>query len=469
MYYIMKTKPWEHQIKALDYLMTGTYGALYTDMGTGKTKVGIDLIVNKGFVFTVIVGTKKSCGVWESEFTKHCDINRHNICVFNLSNYSTSNKILKLQEILAYQAKTGVKIVLIINYDSVWRRPFNESLIKTRIDCVICDESHRIKTPSSKCSMYLARLGKYVKYRYLMTGTPTTETPVDVYAQYKFLQPAIFGTNLNKFRDQYENLDVRATTYCGYRVLDKKQPYKNLDELREKMFSCAFYVKSTIKLPPQTFLVREFTPTKTLIDVYKEVKKEGVFVDEDGVMETNNALVKILRQQQILSGYLPMESEDFTQEITKVLDNSRQEAFAEILEEINRNEPIVVFTKFRYDFEKIREACERNERRYAELSGIVDEEAKWKNGDADVLAVQYKTGSESIDLTRARYCIYYSLSHSYGLYRQSIKRVHRPGQTRPVTYISLVAKIPKIRTVDEDIITALENKQDVAEYLLKKA
>lgn len=467
--YTMKTKPWEHQIKALDYLMTGTYGALYTDMGTGKTKVGIDLIVNKGFVFTVIVGTKKSCGVWESEFTKHCDINRHNICVFNLSNYSTSNKILKLQEILAYQAKTGVKIVLIINYDSVWRRPFNESLIKTRIDCVICDESHRIKTPSSKCSMYLARLGKYVKYRYLMTGTPTTETPVDVYAQYKFLQPAIFGTNLNKFRDQYENLDVRATTYCGYRVLDKKQPYKNLDELREKMFSCAFYVKSTIKLPPQTFLVREFTPTKTLIDVYKEVKKEGVFVDEDGVMETNNALVKILRQQQILSGYLPMESEDFTQEITKVLDNSRQEAFAEILEEINRNEPIVVFTKFRYDFEKIREACERNERRYAELSGIVDEEAKWKNGDADVLAVQYKTGSESIDLTRARYCIYYSLSHSYGLYRQSIKRVHRPGQTRPVTYISLVAKIPKIRTVDEDIITALENKQDVAEYLLKKA
>lgn len=466
--YTMKTKPWMHQVMALDYLMTGTYGALYTDMGTGKTKVGIDLIVNKGFNLTVIVGTKKSCGVWESEFIKHCDLNRRNICVFNLSNYSTSNKILKLQEILAYQAKTGAKIVLIINYDSIWRRPFNESLIKTRIDCVICDESHRIKTPSSKCSIYLARLGKYVKYRYLMTGTPTTETPVDVYAQYKFLQPEIFGTSLNKFRSRYENLDVRATTYCGYRVLDKKQPYKNLDELREKMFSCAFYAKSTIKLPPQTFLIREFTPTKTLIDVYKEVKKEGVFVDEDGVMETNNALVKILRQQQILSGYLPMESEDFTQEITKVLDNSRQEAFAEILEEINRNEPIVVFTKFRYDFEKIREACERNGRRYAELSGIVDEEAKWKNGDADVLAVQYKTGSESIDLTRARYCIYYSLSHSYGLYRQSIKRVHRPGQTRPVTYISLVAKIPKIRTVDEDIITALENKQDVAEYLLKK-
>ena len=186
-----------------------------------------------------------------------------------------------------------------------------------------------------------------------MTGTPTTETPVDVYAQYKFLQPEIFGTNLNEFRSHYENLNVRATTYCGYRVLDKKQPYKNLDELREKMFSCAFYVKSTIKLPPQTFLIREFTPTKTLIDVYKEVKKEGVLVDKDGIMETNNALVKILRQQQILSGYLPMESEDFTQEITKVLDNSRQEAFAEILEEINRNEPIVVFTKFRYDFEKI--------------------------------------------------------------------------------------------------------------------
>ena len=466
--YTMKTKPWMHQVMALDYLMTGTYGALYTDMGTGKTKVGIDLIVNKGFNLTVIVGTKKSCDVWESEFNKHCNLEQASIRVFNLSNYSTSKKTSFIEENLLKSSKKCFKTVLIINYDSIWRKPFSEMLMSLPIDCVICDESHRIKTPSSKCSIYLARLGKCVKYRYLMTGTPTTETPVDVYAQYKFLQPEIFGTSLNKFRSRYENLDVRATTYCGYRVLDKKQPYKNLDELREKMFSCAFYVKSTIKLPPQTFLVREFTPTKTLIDVYKEVKKEGVFVDEDGVMETNNALVKILRQQQILSGYLPMESEDFTQEITKVLDNSRQEAFAEILEEINRNEPIVVFTKFRYDFERIKEACEKNERRYAELSGIVDEEAKWKNGDADVLAVQYKTGSESIDLTRARYCIYYSLSHSYGLYKQSIKRVHRPNQTRPVTYISLVAKIPKIRTVDEDIVAALENKQDVAEYLLKK-
>ena len=464
----MKTKPWMHQVMALDYLMTGTYGALYTDMGTGKTKVGIDLIVNKGFNLTVIVGTKKSCDVWESEFNKHCNLEQASIRVFNLSNYSTSKKTSFIEENLLKSSKKCFKTVLIINYDSIWRKPFSEMLMSLPIDCVICDESHRIKTPSSKCSIYLARLGKCVKYRYLMTGTPTTETPVDVYAQYKFLQPEIFGTSLNKFRSRYENLDVRATTYCGYRVLDKKQPYKNLDELREKMFSCAFYVKSTIKLPPQTFLIREFTPTKTLIDVYKEVKKEGVFVDEDGVMETNNALVKILRQQQILSGYLPMESEDFTQEITKVLDNSRQEAFAEILEEINRNEPIVVFTKFRYDFERIKEACEKNERRYAELSGIVDEEAKWKNGDADVLAVQYKTGSESIDLTRARYCIYYSLSHSYGLYKQSIKRVHRPNQTRPVTYISLVAKIPKIRTVDEDIVAALENKQDVAEYLLKK-
>lgn len=466
--YTMKTKPWMHQVMALDYLMTGTYGALYTDMGTGKTKVGIDLIVNKGFNLTVIVGTKKSCDVWESEFNKHCNLEQASIRVFNLSNYSTSKKTSFIEENLLKSSKKCFKTVLIINYDSIWRKPFSEMLMSLPIDCVICDESHRIKTPSSKCSIYLARLGKCVKYRYLMTGTPTTETPVDVYAQYKFLQPEIFGTSLNKFRSRYENLDVRATTYCGYRVLDKKQPYKNLDELREKMFSCAFYVKSTIKLPPQTFLIREFTPTKTLIDVYKEVKKEGVFVDEDGVMETNNALVKILRQQQILSGYLPMESEDFTQEITKVLDNSRQEAFAEILEEINRNEPIVVFTKFRYDFERIKEACEKNERRYAELSGIVDEEAKWKNGDADVLAVQYKTGSESIDLTRARYCIYYSLSHSYGLYKQSIKRVHRPNQTRPVTYISLVAKIPKIRTVDEDIVAALENKQDVAEYLLKK-
>ena len=466
--YKFKTKPWEHQLKALDFLIIRDFGALYTDMGSGKTKVGIDLIVNRGFNFTVIVGTKKSCDVWETEFSKHCDLSRHNICVFKLSKYSTSDKISKLKEIFTLHTENDAKTVIIINYDSIWRKPFSEKLIKIPIDCVICDESHRIKTPSSKCSMYLARLGKKVKHRYLMTGTPTTESPLDVYAQYKFLAPEIYGTNYNEFRNRYENVDINRTASAGYRVLNKKEPYKNLNELKEKMYSCAFYITPKIKLPAQTFIDYEFTPTKELCEIYKEVKKEGVYEDEDGIMEVNNALVKILREQQILSGYLPMESSDFTQKIERVIDNSRSQALEEILESIKPTEPIVVFAKFRYDFSCIQETCKKLGLNYFEISGKRDDEKAWKLAGKGVLAVHYKSGSESIDLTQARYCIYYSLSHSYGLYRQSIKRVHRPGQNRPVTYINLVCKIPRLKTIDEDIVLSLAAKQDIAEYLLKQ-
>lgn len=462
--YIMKTKPWGHQLKALDYLMVRHYGALYTDMGSGKTKVGIDLIVNRGFNLTLIVGTKKSCDVWQDEFKKH--YGGSEICVFKLSNLSTSSKITKLNECLDQIKEKHIRIVLIINYDSIWIKPFSEKLIKAPIDCIICDESHRIKTPGSKCSLYLTRIGKKVPNRFLFTGTPSTESPLDVYAQYRFLQPAIFGTNYSVFRDRYENVDINQTMRVGYRVLNKKQPYLHLDELKEKMYSCAFYVTPNIKLPETTDIVIHYTPSKQLIDIYKEVKKEGVYENENGVLEINNARTKVLREQQILSGYVPLEDFTFTKKFVDTVDYTRQNTLQELLEGIRKDEKIVIFAKFRYDFDCIQNVCKTLNREYGEISGVRDDYELWKRGEINTIAVHYKSGSESIDLTQARYCIYYTLSHSYGLYRQSRKRVHRPGQTRPVVYYSIVAKIPRMITVDEKIVKALENKQDVAEYLL---
>lgn len=464
--YKMKTKPWEHQLKALDFLMVRTYGALYTDMGTGKTKVGIDLIVNRQFDCSIIVGTKKSCEVWEDEFQKHCS--EPNIFVFRLDLYSTTIKVSKLRESFLSAKENQQKIVYIINYDSIWRKPFSEELLKLPIDCVICDESHRIKSPSSKCSLYLSRLGKKVPNRFLFTGTPSPESPIDVYAQYRFLQPSIFGTNFHNFRERYENLDAQKTLYAGYRVLNKKQPYKNLDELKEKMYSCAFYVESSVSLPETTDITYTFTPNKSTVESYKELNKEGVYEDENGLIEINNALVKSLRLQEILSGYMAMEDTNFTDKFKVKIDNSRELALKEIFESIN-HEKIVVFVKFRYDFEVVEKLAKQLGLRYGEISGRRDDYKLFKTSDEiDVLAVHYKSGSESINLTKARYCVYYSLSHSYGLYLQSRKRTHRPGQTQAVTYIHIVALIPKLESIDEKIMKALKNKQDLVEYMMKE-
>lgn len=466
MSYNLKTKPWKHQWQALDYMMIRDQAALYTDMGSGKTKVALDLIVNRGFKKSIIVTTRKGCAVWEDEIDTHIDTSSILIC--NLSEYSTKEKSPILKGTLGEAKRKGFSIIFIINYDSIWRDPFKEDLLKTNLDCIICDESHRIKSPNSKCSMFLTRLGKRVQHRYLMTGTPSTGNPIDVYAQYRFLDPTIFGTNFTKFRNQYENVDPIRSAYGGYRALDKKEPYKNLDELKEKMYSCAFHVTPDIKLPPVTDITVTFKPSKAAMDIYHNIERFGIFEEKDGILDTNNALVKILRMQQVLSGCLVLENEDYTEKVQKPIDYLRSVKLEELLEGIPESEKVVVFAKFRYDFDKIKEVCERLGISYGEISGKQDDYKAWQKGKIRLVAVHYQSGSESISLTEARYVIYYSLSHSYGMYAQSRKRVHRPKQERPVTYYHIVATIPNKVSLDEEIMNALEFKKDIVDYLLEK-
>lgn len=465
----MKTEPWEHQLKALDYLMIRDNAALYTDMGTGKTKVMIDLIVNRGFNTVLVVCPKKVCDVWEYEVCVHSNLSKN--CVYNVSSMSTVDKATFVKEVL-YKRNKAEPAIIICNYDSVWIEPFSKVLLhkKVGIEAVICDESHRIKSPSSKCSRYLAKIGKQANFRYLMTGTPLAENPMDVYAQYRFLDPSIFGTNYADFKAQYENVDIQRTMKVGYTVLDSKTPYLNLDTLQEKMFSCAFKVDSTVKLPDTTSLTYEFMLNKKACKQYDDLLKEGVLEFDEGFVEVTNVLARITREQQLTSGFAVVEDYDFTGTKTIVdVDDSRKVALEELLEGIPQDESVVVFAKFTHDLRVIREVAKKTGRGYSEVSGREYSIGEWKEGKTRVLGVQYRAGSEGINLTKARYCIYYSLNHSLMLYEQSLKRTHRPGQTRPVTYYHMVAKAGKIKTIDEKIMQALKNKKDIVKCIMEKA
>ena len=461
--YKFKTNPWEHQWKALDYTMTHPAAAIFTDMGSGKTKIMIDTIVNHGFMFTLIVGTKKACAVWEHEFTIHSDLKN---CVFNLCGMSTVNKVTFMKEKLLSQQNRHLPAVFILNYESVWREPLKSYLYKRSFDCIICDESHRIKTPSSKVNICMSALGRRSKYRYILSGTPTPETPIDVYGQYKFLDPDVFGTNFDKFKAQYENVDINETLRRGYKVLDAVQPYVNLDNLKKKMYSCAFHATADIKLPNVTHVYFDQYLSQEAQEIYKELNKEGVYEDESGITETNNLLAKYTRLQQLLSGYLYVEDEDFTGHELVEKDNTKIEALQYILEEIPPEEKVVVFCKYRKDFENIEALCGKMRKQYGEVSGKRDNYSAWKNNEIDLLAVQYNSGSESISLIEARYCIYYSHTFSYGQYKQSIKRTHRPGQKRPVTYYHIISKVAGKESVDDKIKKALSMKQSLSQYIL---
>jgi SNF2 family DNA or RNA helicase len=463
---LFKTKPWEHQIKAFDYLYNKDVAALYTDMGTGKSKIMIDLIVNREWQTVLIVCTKKGCQNWVKQFDYHC---LGGCTVKNLTDLSSVDKVAVLRE----NVKQHIgKLILVVNYDSIWREPFASELLKkyVNIDCIICDESHRIKTPGSKCSRFLTKIGKRVPCRYLVTGTPLAENPVDIYAQYRFLDPSIFGTSLNVFRSRYLNIDYNLSNMLGYIVLDRKKPYKNLDELKEKMFSCAFYGKSSIKLPKKHNIIYHYDVDKKTAQIYKELKQDGMIATKEGIISVENVLSMGLRQQQILSGTLPL-TDDEENTVPTVINTDRKEILKELLSNLPPDEPVVVFARFRCDFDNIKAVCDELNRGYSEISGVADTEKDWQQGKTSVVAVQYSSGSESIDLTRAHYCIYYSLTYSLALYLQSKKRVHRPGQTHTVTYYHIVAQLPdkKTKTIDEMIIQALKEKKEVVDYIVKNS
>lgn len=462
-----KTEPWEHQLKALEYLYPRDVGALYTDMGTGKTKVMIDLIVNKGFKNVVIVCTTKGCEVWAKQFKIHSDF--ESFSIRNLSGVPTSKKLALISDVAKnekFGANRETPYILIVNYEGIWRDKFAKYLLRksVHIDCVICDESHKIKSPGSKCSRFLAKLGKKADCRYLVTGTPLAENPLDVYAQYRFLDPSIFGTSYTQFREQYENVDVRASMACGYTVLNKKQPYKNLDDLSRKMYSCAFRVKSSLKLPKKRNIVWKFSLSKEGQKYYNKLCKEGVLAFDEGMLVVDNILAMITRKLQLVSGVVQVQDPKTNELTLKRVDHSRAEILQEILEGLPQEEPVVVFANFISDFDEIKRVCEITRRGFSELRGDVDTEQLWQEGKTSVIAVQYRSGSESVDFTRARYCVYYGLTSRLAWYLQSKKRIHRPGQTKNCVYYHLVAE----NTIDEDVMQALKMKQDVVEYVMKK-
>lgn len=454
------TEPWKHQEAALKFLYPRDFGALYTDMGSGKTKIVIDLILNRGWGTTLIVAPKKVCRVWPKEFSIHAP--KDTIRVLDVSNIAGKDKA----GYILNNGKEGqqTQTVIVINYDSIWREPFKKFILdKYPIDTVICDESHRIKNPGSKASRMLQILGRRVKHRFLMTGTPLAQSPLDIYAQYRFLEPSIFGTQYNSFQNRYANMTPMPG---GFSILNKSNPYKNYEELHDKMFSCAFHIEIDQSLPATQDIFVEFDLSPTAQKHYKELRKEGVLELKEGDVTAGNVLAVMTRLQQLVSGYLPIEDEDGNKKMLEI-DDSRRLALKEILEDIPPEEPVVIFTKYTKDIKNVRKVVNELGRKSSELSGKRDTMHNWEAGKTQVLVVQITSGAEGINLTKAKYNIYYTPTHSLMQYKQSRKRSHRPGQTRPVIYYKLVSKMKKGKTIDETIYEGLDNNEEVIAKVMR--
>jgi SNF2 family DNA or RNA helicase len=470
------TPSWTHQKRAFQFAKNLPAVGLFMEMGSGKTKVAVDLITNRDHKRTLVVCPKSAMAdVWARQVPMYSHIP---IDVAILNGSTAGKKMEQAKAALAWAGEAGRPTILVVNYESVWREPLGSFLKQAGLDCVVLDESHRIKSPGSRVSLYCTELGKRVPYRMALTGTPAHNSPLDVYAQYRFLDPGVFGTNFSAFRNRYAVMGG----YGGHQVIayrisptlpdGQPNPYYSLKldrEFQERIYLIAFRVRTgdVLDLPPEMDEERRFNLSNSARKIYTKLYRDMVADVGSGKVTVTNALTRLLRLQQITSGFLPVEGDKDGATNLQRIDTSKQELLADLLEDLPVHEPLVVFFRFIHDADAIRQGVEAAGRRYYELSGRVNQLEDWKTehpGDlpASVIAVQIRAGGTGVDLTRACYCVYYSLGFSLGDYDQSRRRINRPGQTRPVRFYHLIAN----GTVDEKVYAALKAKTDVVSHIV---
>ena len=437
---------WQHQRAGFAFCRNLPGALLGFDMGLGKSRVAVGLILARSKL-ALILCPKSVVDVWPREFDKHT---HEPVGIIALNKGSVTDKTREAER--AVQAARGGmfrRLALVINYESAWREPFSGFAMKAGIDTLIMDEAHKIKSPGGKASRFCARLGALCAFRLGLTGTPMPHSPLDIYGVYRALDPRVFGTNFHHFKTRYAITGgVNKHAVIGF---------QNQQELHDKFNTIAIRAgKELLDLPPEqdVTIPVELSPGATRIlrglekDFYAELK--------NGEITAANALVKLLRQQQITGGYAHYDDGHKEQ-----VDTGKADALTDLLEGMGQ-EPVVVFTRFTADLDTVAAACAWLNAPYSELSSRVNQLADWQAGNGQVIGVNIQAGGSGIDLTRARYSIYFSLGFSLGEYMQSRARVHRPGQDRPVTYYHLIAE----NTVDSNVYVALEARKEVVDHIL---
>jgi SNF2 family DNA or RNA helicase len=344
-------------------------------------------------------------------------------------------------------------VIIVVNHESVWRAPFGDALRTDRIDLLVVDEAHRAKAPAGKFSRFLGRLRDSCRYRLALSGTPLPHSPLDAYAQYRFLDPVVFGQSNARFKARYAIMGG----FNGKQVMG----YQNMDEfsgrLEKIMFSCK--KEDCLDLPEELDEVRRCDLEPAARKVYQSLEQDFWAAVGCGEVTAANALVKLLRLQQVTSGDLPVD--DTAEEVSR----AKSALLADVLLDVPVSQPVVVFCRFRQDLLRCSEVARGLGRRYGEVSGSrKDLERGLYPAGVDLLGVQIQSGGVGVDLTRASLSVFYSLGFNLGDYLQARARLHRPGQSHKVTHMHLIAR----DTVDEAVLGALRSRRAVVEAILEK-
>ena len=452
----IRATPYRHQIEAYTFalkrLMNGGGAALLMEMGTGKTLTAIAivgaLLLLTGIQRVLIVAPLSIVGVWRDEFERFAGF-EYDLAVLEGSVAKKADTLRHL---------TGKRLqVAVVNYESSWR--MEQDLMKWHLDMIICDEGHKIKTHNISASKTLHRLAARAAYRLLLTGTVITNKPVDVFSQYKFADPRIFGNSFYQFRNRYFDM----VGYGGYTPVMKR--YMEA-EFMQKLHSIAYRVTKAecLDLPETTDVIQRIDLEPDAQRLYRQLVKDSYAELSRDVVTTTNVLTRLLRLMQLTGGFLSGDENPAAEQVSMAKLNALNELIDSALE---NGQKVVVIARFIPEIRAITKMLGRKGLDYAQISGEVkdrdDQVARFQNDpECRVFVGQVATAGMGITLTAANLMVFYSLDYSMSNYDQCKARIHRVGQHHPCTYVHLVAR----GTVDEKVLRALRDKSNIAKQLV---
>lgn len=476
-FYKPRHPPFNHQREALEFgWRKKGYGYLF-EMGLGKTKALIDnfcLLHEYGEADGLLIIAPKS--VYTNWTKEGGELETHlwdahaataNILAYDAKSARRVRKGGEGQTILDRQSP-GVRI-LAVNIEAVRKVEGEaymlcEAFLRAFNCMMVVDESTIIKTHDSQQTKRILRLGDRAKYRRILTGSPSTGKPVDLYPQFEFLERGALGhRSWWTFREEYCTL--REFTANG-RTIKTITGAKNLPKLSMilKRYSYRCRKDECLDLPPKVYMRREIELTPEQKQAYKELKQSAMYEHEGNTLTTQLVVTQLMRLHQIICGHVKWDGGD-----VQHLPNHRVTALAEVLEE--SDEQTVIWCNYQEDVQIVKQYLvkEYGRDQVVEWHGGIPQdyrdagEKRFQSGEARFMLATQKSGARGRTWTNGRLVIYYSNSYDLELREQSEDRCHRVGQTGTVTYVDIV--VPN--TVDDKIIKALRAKRNIVQELLQ--
>ncbi len=466
MHYKYKSKPFAHQKKALEMSWDKEVFAYFMEMGTGKSKVLIDniaMLYNAGKINGALIVAPK--GVYKNWFDGEIPNHMPDYIEKKVGLWKTKPDDKALKPLFSTGAELHILIMNVEAFSTKKGVEFAAKFLASHKTLMGVDESTTIKNPSAKRTQNILRLSKHTKYRRILTGSPVTKSPLDLYSQCQFLDPFLLDqSSYYVFRTRYAI--CRKINVSG-RSVEIVVGYRNLAELSDKLkgFSYRVLKDDCLDLPKKTFVKRIVELTDEQKKIYKQMKEEAIAFLNGKMVTSATVITQLMRLHQITCGH-------FTSNDGKVQDvkSNRIGQLMDVLEEMEGK--AVIWAHYRYDIRKIVEAISK---KYGENAVVTyygdtstdDRQKAIKKIQDPESPVRFivgtpQTGGYGITLTGASTMIYYSNGYDLEKRMQSEARIDRIGQEKPMTYIDLIAE----DTIDTKIVTSLRNKVNIASEIM---